>query len=387
MQPRHARLRYQIIAFALARLAINTGHRMIYPFLPTIARGLNVERTVIAQAVSVRSALGFFSPIFGALANRRGSKIALLIGAGLFTAAMALVTISPTYPALVAALVIASAGKLIYDPAVQVYLGERVHYTQRGFAIAITELSWSGAFLIGMPVIGWLIDRSGQWQAPFPLLTALGIAAIILLWLVVPPEDSTKRRPMPLMQGIRLVLAHPPALAGLATGFFISASNETISIIYGAWLEDAFAMQVTALGLSALVIGIAELAGESSVAGFVDRIGKRRAVALGIGSNALAALLLPVFGSGQIGALIGLFLFFITFEFALVSSLPLMTELLPAARATLMAGNVTAYSGGRMLGALIGDPLFTMGLLANCTTAAIFDILALMALLLFIRQE
>jgi predicted MFS family arabinose efflux permease len=305
----------------------------------------------------------------------------------LFVGAMALVAIWPTYPALFIALMVASTGKLIYDPALQVTLGERVQYTQRGFAIAITELSWSGAFLLGIPVIGWLIDRSGQWQAPFPMLTGLGIAAIVLLWIVVPPGNGTERKPPPLAQGLRIIMANPPALAGLATGFFLIASNETVSIIYGAWLEDAFEMQVTALGLSAIVIGIAELVGESGVAGFVDRIGKRRAVACGLGANALAALLLPVLGFSEAGALVGLFLFFITFEFALVRSLPLMTELLPEARAALMAGNVTAYSVGRMLGALIGNPLFEMGLLANCTIAAIFDILALGALLLFVRHE
>jgi predicted MFS family arabinose efflux permease len=390
MEPRNARpvrLRDQIVAFAVVRLVINTGHRMIYPFLPTIARGLGVEFSAISRAVSARSALGLISPVFGALANRRGGKAAMLIGLALFAGSMALVVIWPTYPALFLSLLVANAGKLVYDPAMQAYLGDRVHYTQRGLAIAITELSWSGAFLLGMPVIGWLIDRSGQWQAPFPMLTALGLFAIVLLWFIVPPGDGTAYKQPSLAQGLRIVTANPSALAGLATGFFISASNETVGIIYGAWLEDAFKLEVTALGLSAIVIGIAELVGESSVAGYVDRIGKRRAVALGLGTNALAVLLLPTLGFSEAGAMVGLFLFFITFEFAIVSSIPLMTELLPEARATLMAGNVTAYSGGRMLGALIGAPLFGIGLIANCATAAIFDILALSALLLFVRQD
>jgi predicted MFS family arabinose efflux permease len=390
MKSRNARpvqLRHQIVVFAVVRLVINTGHRMIYPFLPTIARGLGVEFSAISRAVSARSALGLFSPVFGALANRRGGKAAMLIGLALFAGAMALVVIWPTYPALFLSLLVASAGKLVYDPAMQAYLGDRVHYTQRGLAIAITELSWSGAFLLGMPVFGWLIKRSGQWQAPFPMLTVLGLIAIVLLWIVVPPGDGTEHKPPSLAQGLRIIKANPSALAGLVTGFFISASNETVGIIYGAWLEDAFKLEVTALGLSAIVIGIAELVGEGSVAGYVDRIGKRRAVALGIGTNALTALLLPALGFSEAGAMVGLFLFFITFEFAIVSSIPLMTELLPEARATLMAGNVTAYSGGRMLGALIGAPLFGIGLIANCATAAIFDILALSALLLFVWQD
>jgi hypothetical protein len=34
------RLRYQLAAFSLTRAVINTGFRMVYPFLPTFARGL-----------------------------------------------------------------------------------------------------------------------------------------------------------------------------------------------------------------------------------------------------------------------------------------------------------------------------------------------------------
>jgi len=152
-------------------------------------------------------------------------------------------------------------------------------------------------------------------------------------------------------------------------------------------MEDAFGLKVTALGAASAVIGIAELAGEGSVAGFVDRLGKRRAVGLGIALNALACLLLPALGVSIGGALVGLFLFFVTFEFAVVSAIPLMTELLPGARATLMAWNVAAFAGGRMLGSLIGPQLFNLGLLANSATAAVFDVFALAALLLFVRQD
>jgi predicted MFS family arabinose efflux permease len=152
-------------------------------------------------------------------------------------------------------------------------------------------------------------------------------------------------------------------------------------------MEDAFGLQVAALGLASAVIGIAELTSEGAVALYVDRLGKRRAVAVGIGTNALACLLLPVLSFGVEGALLGLFLFFLTFEFGVVSLVPLMTELAPGARATLMAGNVAAFSGGRMLGALLGPALFNVGLLANSATAAAFNGVALAVLLVFLKHD
>lgn len=381
------RLRIQLLIFTLARLVINTGHRMVYPFLPTFARGLGVSLDAAALALAARSGLGLISPIFGSLADVRGRKFAMLSGLVLFTGSMFLVVLSPTYPALFVGLMMAGTGKLIYDAALQAYIGDRVHYVRRGQAIAVTELSWSGAFLLGMPLIGWLIGRLDIWQTPFTLLACLGTLASLLVWRAVPSDAARSGEFPSLRQGIGIVLANRPALAGLSISFLISACNETVAIIYGAWMEDAFALKVTALGASAIVIGVAELIGEGAVAGFVDRLGKRRAIALGIGLNAAAAPLLPLLGFSVGGALVALFLFFITFEFALVSSLPLMTELLPHARATLMAGNAAAFAGGRTLGAFLGPHLFAVGLGANVMVGAVFDLLALAALWLFVHQD
>ena len=384
---RPVRLRFQLVTFAVARTVVNTGHRMIYPFLPVFAKGLGVDLEAVALAVTARSALGLASPAFGALADRRGRRVAMLAGLLAFVSGMILVTVWPTYPALFAALLLASVGKLVYDPAMQAYIGDRVHYTQRGLAIAITEFSWSAGFLVGAPLIGWLIARSGAWQAPFPLLAVGGLLGVVVLWWAVPSDTVQSGYGLSLARGLRTVLVCTPALAALAVSFLISASNETVGIVYGAWMEDAFGLKVAALGAASAVIGIAELAGEGSVAGFVDRLGKRRSVALGMALNAVACLLLPVLGVGVVGALVGLFLFYITFEFAVVSAIPLMTELLPNARATLMSWNVAAFAGGRMLGSLIGPQLLDLGLLANGTVAAVFDVIALAALLLFVRQD
>jgi hypothetical protein len=40
-----------------------------------------------------------------------------------------------------------------------------------------------------------------------------------------------------------------------------------------------------------------------------------------------------------------------------------------------------------MVGALLGPLLFEVGILANGTAAAVFDVLALVTLLMFVRQD
>jgi len=102
--------------------------------------------------------------------------------------------------------------------------------------------------------------------------------------------------------------------------------------------------------------------------------------------NCFACLLLPALGKSVPGALLALFGFYITFEFTLVSIIPLMTELVPEARATLMSGNITALSAGRVLGAAAGLALYSDGLRANALATVLLNLMALALLLTLVRD-
>jgi predicted MFS family arabinose efflux permease len=380
------RLSLQIAAFSLIRTIFNTGFRMIYPFLPVLARAVGVNLETMALIVTARSTLGLAGPVLGSLGDHIGRKRAMLIGLVLFVWGLFLVIFWPTFISLMLGFILGAAGKIIFDPAMQAYLGDRVLYAKRSRAIALTELGWSWAALFGLPLVGWIIARAG-WIAPFPLLASLGGIAIFILWKILPSDPITTRANAGFKQALRAILAHPAALAGLGVGLLISFSNETVNIVYGAWIEQDFGLKVEALGAASAVIGLAELSGEGFVAALTDRIGKRWAIGSGIALIIMACLSLPFLGHTLPGALIGLFFIFIVFEFTFVSAISLMTELVPDARATMMAGNLTAAALGRALGALIGPTLFTIGLLANSTAAAGLAALALVILIRFVRVE
>jgi len=385
LQPPAARMRFQLGAFTFTRTVLNTAFRMVYPFLPVFARGLGVDLPTIALAVTARSSVGLASPILGSIADARGRKATMLLGLVLFSVGASLVAIWPLFPVLVVSMVLATLGKVLFDPTMQAYLGEHIHYSRRGLAIAVTEFGWSGAFLLGVPLAGWAIAARG-WTAPFPWLAALGLGAAGLLWAVLPADEHPRRPSSSWAGGLNLILRNRSAMAGLTFGILVSLANEVVNIVFGAWLEGAFGLKVLALGAASAVIGVAELSGEGFVAGFADRLGKRRAVALGTGLNAIACVALPHLDANIFTALVGLFGFFITFEFTLVSAIPLMTELAPGARGALMGSNIAGQSAGRALGALVGPALFGAGLLANSTVAAGLDILALFVLLRFVRE-
>lgn len=379
-------MRLQLLAITVTRTVINTGFRMVYPFLPVLARGVGVEPQAIVLAVTARSSLGLASPVLGAFGDLRGRTLAILVGVGIFAGGMVLVGIWPVYVVLFIAILATGLSKIVLDPAQYAYVGDRVAFERRGAPMALVEMSWSIAFLVGVPIVGLMIAAWG-WQSPFPILAGLALLGGIWLWRSLPADQPSKSARPSLRSGINSILVRRSAMALLGVSMLMAAGNEVVSIVYGLWFEGSFALSVAALGAASAVIGIAELSGEGLVAGLADRIGKKRSVAIGLLLTTIASLALPLLGRTLPGALVAVFFLYLFFEFTIVSSLPLMTEQTPSGRSTLMATNIAAFSLGRIMGALAGGPLFAIGLGANGVAGAIFTLLALLLLLTLVRER
>lgn len=376
-------LNFQVGAMVVVRLVFNTFYRMIYPFLSFFAKGMGVDLRTISYAITARSLMGLVSPFLASVADSRGRKAGMLLGTIIFSASICLVVIWPTFPAFFISLSLGIIGYLIFVPSLQAYLGDLVPYEKRGRVLGITEFAWSLSAIIGVPLVGFIIARKG-WLAPFPLIALLGGLAFILLAWMLPKDPQPQAENQGFIRNLAKVFSSPPALAAIIMAGMYTAANETVTLVYGVWVEQAFSLSIASLGATALAIGISELGGESLVTAFTDRIGKRKALAIGIIANCLAALSLPLLGRWLVGALIGLFLFYMTFEFTMVSGIPMMTEILPSARATMLAAHMAFIALGRSLGDLLAPTLFSQrilpGIAANALVAILFDLLALLAL-------
>jgi predicted MFS family arabinose efflux permease len=367
----------------LSRFALNLQYRIVYPFLPAIGRGLGVPLETASLLLTVRSLVGTTSPVFGVLADRYSRRTSMLGGLAVLVLGAALVGVAPSFALALFAFALLGLSKASYDPAAQAHIGDAVPYERRGRSMGILELPWSLAWLIGVPVAGFLIARVG-WHAPFWCIAGLGLVGLLATWLLCPRcgRSLTDHRPP-----FRIEVTRPAVLALLVTCLLMVA-NENIFVVYGAWMESQFGLAVATLGLVSIVISIAELTAEASSAGLVDRVGKRRAVLVGLATGAMAYVLLPLLGRNLGSALLGIALIVVTFEFTIVSMLPLVSELAPDARGTLMAVNVAAMSLGRMAGSLSGPRLWTqMGLWANALMSAGIVVVALLILWIGVREK
>ena len=372
------RLRFQVLFLTVTRVIVQSNTRMLYPFLAAFARGLGIDIVDISLAATARSMTAAFVPFLTPLSDRFNRKVGMLTGIIIFIIGNIIVVLRPTVLMFVISVCISLLGSYLFIPSIQAYLGDKVGYENRARVIGIVELGWSLSFIIGMPLVGFVISRFG-WLSPFKASIFLGLLGLAIVFIVVPFEehDSTDKSNN---KNYRTIFSSKPAIIALLMGMAFTMANEVIALFFGVWLEDSFGLKIAALGAASMVIGFAELGGESLTSVITDKIGKKNSIKFGLILNCVFVALLPLIGSSIPGAMIGLFLFFITFEYTMVSYLPMMTEVMPTARATFLGIGIAAMSLGRAGGAALAPILYEWSFFGNSLAAIFLNILALFAL-------
>ncbi len=378
-----------IVGFTtLVRLFINTARRFAYPFAPALSRGLGVSLTAVTSMIAVNQVTGLFALVFGPLGDKWGYRLMMLAGVGSLTVGMCCGGLFPYYGTVLLALFMAGIGKTLFDPALQAFVGSRIPYERRGMAIGICETAWAGASLLGIPLVGILIARFG-WQSPFFFLGAMGIIGALGIVLLIPANEqnyrSTQKSSIYIRAISQLVKQRTP-LGAMGFVFLLNAANDNLFVVYGAWLEQSFKLGIVALGMATTIIGVAELLGEIITAFAGDRMGLPRLIFIGTIVSTACYIAFPTIGINLPFALGALFFVFFAFEVTIVTSISLCTELLPEARATMMAGFHASAGLGRVVGALIGGPVWiTGGIYTTGIVSGVMTGLALIVLMWGIR--
>ena len=356
----------------LARTALNLQFRVVYPFLPAIGRGLGVPLETASLLLPVRSILGVASPLSGALADRVGRRAVMLSGmVALVLGAILMVTGAGPGPLgfalALAAFALFGFSKSAYDPAMHAYVGDAIPYARRGRVMGLLELSWSLAWFIAL----------------------LGLAGLFAIWRLCPGCGvSAHPRAAGAAPGVPWLAVLRASLPILVVGMLLVMATENVFVVYGAWLESEFGLAVAAIGAVSIVLSVAEMAAEGASAGLVDRLGKRRAVLGGFVLFLLSLLLLPRLAGTLVTALAGMTLLIFTFEFSIVSLVPLVSEVMPSARGSVLALNVAAMAVGRIVATLTAPRLWAAGgLEANALGSAVMLALGILVLWRVVRER
>ncbi|QBI19032.1 MFS transporter [Egibacter rhizosphaerae] len=371
-----------LAAVLLARLAINGGVRVVYPFLPEIARGLGVSLAVVSGLVALRSLVGIAAPAVARITESLGRRNVMLVGLGtafvgaLLVVAAPLAGESPLFGPLAlaaAGFVAAGAAKPLFDVPMQGWFGARVPYAQRGRVLGITELTWALSLLATVPLAGVLIPRFG-WQSAFVIVATLAVTGLLAVRLLLAPDRPKERSPRPL----RLTSTRVRMLVVILA---YSVAAELMFVVYGAWLEDDLGLSVTAIGVFTIVVVVSELVGEGGVVGFADRLGPRRTILLGLLVSGIAYASLGAVGGSLVAGVAVVVVWFVGFEVTITATIPLVSELAAESRDRLLSLMVSTIALARGIGALLGPPLYELGGIAASGLAAAALVAAAGALL------
>lgn len=364
------------IRLVALKLVLNTAVRLVYPFLPTIARGLDITIGQAGALVSMRWVAGFASPVaIGVAGTRATSRALLLTGLGVFAVGSLVTAWLGAFVGAAIGFALIGFAKPLFDVGAQAHIAERVPWHRRSRHIGLLEVSWAGGLLIGAPIAGWLIER-GSWNTPFlvlGLLAAFGIGAVAVLERVE-TETVVQVGEKPKVRG--------PALWFLVVGGIVGYALEILLVNLGTWLEDSFSLALLALGGVGTVIGVAELVGEGGVVAITDRVNKRNALALSLALAAVAFVVLAFVSDSLVVGVGVLAVGMALVEYTIVSGMSVATEIHPSNRTGYLAWFAVATGVGRIAGDLAGPWMFGVGGMRLTSFAAAGSALVAAALLI-----
>jgi len=332
-------VRRHVVMLTIARTTANAAYRFAPPFLATIARGFDMSISQMGIALTVSELTGLASPFIGqridAMTRRQAMRLSLLgvaLGAVLAGAA-------PNLAVFTLAIIVLGASKVGFDVALSAWIADHVPWNRRSAVVGFTEISWALGMLVGVSSLG-LITAAFGWRYAY-IVAAVGV--LMLAWRVsarLPAVDDVVHQHDEPNTGEHGVL-RPGSWLAIASCFTLMGAIQCIFVTFGPFLEDSFGFTEAGLAAVGFSLGLAELASSTSSARFTDLWGKQRSVAIGAAIMIPSALLIALLGEHLGPALIGLAFVVLGFEFAIVSLLPVGTQLVPGRR-------------GRGMGLLLG---------------------------------
>jgi predicted MFS family arabinose efflux permease len=362
-------------SLVVLRFAMDASFRAPLPFITFIAAAFGTDPGSAGWLAVALSAAGLFAPFIGVAEGRFGRRSMVVLSSGFFIGACFLLPVSPTFGIALLLCFVLGVSRALFTPQVQAFIGDVVPYEKRGTAIGVLELSWALSFIIGAPVFGFMVARA-SWWAPFVLMGIVAIIGLaITLRYAITHETATKPGVKRLdWSSMRAVLQSRPAVLLLIFGALISFAHQLMILSYAPYMVQTFGLSPVELGFASVTLGVADVIAELLIIVLVDRVGKRKAVLVSTALYVVAFVLVILWAGALAPLLAGLFLVSITFEFALVASLPIASELVPLARATMMGFVVFVHSLGRIVASLIALPLFVAGQLPLVMLVALISV-------------
>jgi predicted MFS family arabinose efflux permease len=344
----------------LAVFVVGVDSYIVAAVLPAVADDLREPIANVGLVASVYALpVALLAPIFGPLSDRRGRRFALLLGLSIFAAAAAACIVAPNLPVLLAARAINGVGAAILLPAAFAAAGDLPDDEARGRAIALLTAAFPLSNLLGLP-FGALATSVGGWRAPFALIAAVAVLAMIG---VATSREVSKAAVSG--RGYRAtfgrVIRDRNALAVMSVTLVWFSGAIGLFIYVGEFIHESFGIPAEQAGLAYLVVGVVGIVAARTSGLVLARIGARKTVLTGIALFGTAAFLLPLTTSALPLALAVIAIWAFGTWFGVPGIQTIVAGLSSTARGTMLAFNGSALNLGGVIGPLISGRIIEAG--------------------------
>ena len=347
-------IRSRITLTTVSRTMANGAFRFAPPFLAVIAKGNGVSLAGIGAALAVGEVAGLFSPLLGELVERLERRTAMAAGLAGVAAASVLAAASTHVVVLAVALVLLAQSKAVFDLGLMAWVSDRVPYERRSRVIGINETSWALGLLLGVTAMG-LITAATNYRVGY-LVAAIAVPAVAVACRRQIAPDTAEHTQRSRARGR---IDAPRAVATMGGMYALMAASQCVFITFGSWLVDRFGFSAAQLSAVTFGLGVCELVASTSSARKADGWGKEISTAVGAGLMVPAGIVVAL---GHDHLWIGLPFVVIAiaaFEFAVVSAIPLGTQLIAGSPARGVGLMFAAGTFGRASMSLVATRVYS----------------------------
>lgn len=172
----------------LAMMLLNIA--MFGVALPTIrdSFGLQAEPTAwLATAYALPFMM--FMPLYGRLGDELGKRRLFLLGITIFLVGTVIILVSTDLRLLLLGRAIQGAGSASIDPLCIAFLADLFPPANRGRAMGLWNTSAPLTTMVGLVLVGFLVDHLG-WRTIFGPILLIGLAALVMVGIFLPTLPS-----------------------------------------------------------------------------------------------------------------------------------------------------------------------------------------------------
>ncbi|HET8971028.1 MAG TPA: MFS transporter [Candidatus Nanopelagicales bacterium] len=210
-----ARAGLVLLALILVSAVANLNLAVANVALPSIGRAFDSSQTSL-NLVAVGYSLGLAASVLylGAIGDRYGRKLLLIVGTSLAIPASLLAAYAPTDTILILARVLGGVAAGMAYPTTLALITALWAGAARTKAIALWSALGGGISALGPLVAGWLLEHF-WWGSVFLVTLPLAVLALVLAAVLVPAHVNEGTEPVDNLGGILSVLLVAAVVLGI----------------------------------------------------------------------------------------------------------------------------------------------------------------------------